>query len=47
MLEISHLALPVKLMAARSGEDVTVSPKSGPWVGTQLMTPSGMPASLK
>lgn len=36
---------PVKLMAARCGDAVIVSPKTGPSAGTKLTTPSGTPAS--
>ena len=36
---------PVKATAARWGELVMVSPKSGPRQGTKLHTPSGRPAS--
>jgi hypothetical protein len=39
--------LPVKLIAARFGDFVIVSPKSGPAAGTKLITPAGRPASLK
>lgn len=36
---------PVKLMPAKCGEAVIVSPKTGPSAGTKLTTPSGTPAS--
>ena len=36
---------PVKLTPARWGEDVIVSPKSGPEQGRKLHTPGGSPAS--
>ena len=42
-----HLELPVKVMAARSGEEVTMFPNVGPSVGTKFTTPSGMPASRR
>ena len=38
---------PVKLIAARSGLDVTILPKTGPSAGTKFTTPSGKPAALK
>ena len=37
----------MKLIPARSGESVTVSPNSGPGAGTKFTTPGGNPASLK
>ena len=37
----------MKLIAARCGELVVTFPKSVPRVGTKLITPSGIPASLK
>lgn len=36
---------PVKLMPARCGDAVIVSPKTGPSAGTKLITPGGTPAS--
>ena len=44
---LTYAELPVKLMPAKSGESVTVSPNSGPGAGTKLTTPGGNPASLK
>ena len=44
---VTYAELPVKLMPARSGESVTVSPKRGPGAGTKFTTPGGIPASLK
>lgn len=43
---MTYAELPVKLIPARSGESVTVSPNSGPGAGTKLTTPGGNPASL-
>lgn len=43
---ITHLADPVKLIAASIGDFSTVSPKTGPSAGTKLITPPGTPASL-
>ena len=37
---------PVKLIPARSEQDVIVSPKTGPSAGMKFMTPAGIPASL-
>lgn len=37
---------PVKLMPAKCGEAVIVSPNTGPSAGTKLTTPAGTPASL-
>lgn len=42
----TYAELPVKLIPARSGESVTVSPNSGPGAGTTFTTPGGNPASL-
>ena len=39
--------LPVKLIAARSGDFVMASPKTGPSAGTKLIMPAGKPDSLK
>lgn len=36
---------PVKLIPAKCGEAVIVSPNTGPSAGTKLTTPAGMPAS--
>lgn len=36
---------PVKLMPAKCGEAVMVSPNTGPSAGTKLTTPGGKPAS--
>lgn len=36
---------PVKLMPAKSGDDVMASPKTGPSEGMKLTTPGGTPAS--
>lgn len=36
---------PVKLMPAKCGEAVIVSPNTGPSAGTKLTTPAGTPAS--
>ena len=44
---VTHSVPPVKAIAARWGELVIVSPKSGPRQGTKLHTPSGRPASRK
>ena len=41
----THFPLPVKLIAARCRDAVIVSPKSAPFDGKKLMTPSGIPAS--
>lgn len=37
---------PVKLIPAKCGEAVIVSPNTGPSAGTKLTTPAGTPASL-
>ena len=39
--------LPVKLIAARSGDFVMDSPKTGPSAGTKLIMPAGKPDSLR
>ena len=39
--------LPVKLIPAKSGEAVTVSPNTGPSAGINWMTPGGRPLSLR
>lgn len=44
--QVTYAELPVKLIPARSGESVIVSPNSGPAAGTKLITPGGTPASL-
>lgn len=36
---------PVKLIPAKYGDAVIVSPKVGPFAGTKFTTPSGTPAS--
>ena len=46
-LSLTHFALPVKVRAARSGEEVTTLPNRGPSAGRKLITPSGTPASSK
>lgn len=37
---------PVKLIPAKWGEEVMVSPNTGPSAGTKLTTPGGTPASV-
>lgn len=41
----THGTEPVKLMAAKCGEAVIVSPNTGPSAGMKLTTPGGTPAS--
>ena len=41
------MELPTKLTPAKSGEEVTVSPNTGPSAGTKLITPGGTPASRR
>lgn len=43
---LSYGTDPVKLIPAKCGEAVIVSPKTGPSAGTKLTTPAGTPASL-
>lgn len=41
----THGTDPVKLIPAKWGDAVIVSPKTGPSAGTKLTTPGGTPAS--
>lgn len=47
ILYYTYLELPVKLIAAKSGELVTILPNGSPSLGTKLITPSGIPASRR
>lgn len=45
MMNYTHGTDPVKLMPAKCGEAVIVSPNTGPSAGIKLTTPGGTPAS--
>lgn len=46
MCNLTYGTEPVKLMPASLGEQVIVSPKTGPSAGTKFTTPGGTPASV-